>query len=235
MTSVADSPTGPRVAIAVVVVPAFNEERAIGDVVRGLRAHGHRVVVVDDGSSDGTHEEALRAGAVTIRHPVNRGQGAALQTGILHGLRLGARYLVTFDADGQHEAGDIDALLRSLEESGADVALGSRFLGQARDIGRGRRILLRCATVFTNWTSGVRLTDAHNGLRAMTAEAARVIRIRQDGMAHASEIVQQLRAHGLRHVEVPVTVYYTAYSRSKGQSGFAALSVLYNLLVGRIR
>ena len=131
-----------RASEAVVVVPAFNEERAIADVVRGLRSHGHRVVVVDDGSSDRTLEQALRAGAVAIRHPVNRGQGAALQTGMVHALRLGARYVVTFDADGQHEAGDIEVLLRALEESGADVALGSRFLGQARDIGRGRRILL---------------------------------------------------------------------------------------------
>ena len=217
------------------IVPARNEAPVIGSVIEGLLGVGARVVVVDDGSSDGTGEVARRAGATVLRHPVNRGQGAALQTGFCRALREGARFVATFDADGQHDPEDLPRMLEALRESGAQVALGSRFLGHALDIPRGRRALLRMATLFTNLTTGVRLTDAHNGLRLLTAEAVRALRIRQDGMAHASEIIEQIGALGLRCLEVPVTVRYTDYSKAKGQSGFGSLGVLYNLLVGRLR
>lgn len=223
-------PPGSR---AIAVIAAFNEARAIEAVVRDLRPHVGEVIVVDDGSSDATAEVARRAGAVVIRHAINRGQGAALQTGITAALARGAAIVVTFDADGQHVASDVPKLVEPVAGGRADVALGSRFLGGASNVPAMRRLLLKGAVVFTRLTSGLHLTDAHNGLRALSRKAAGTIRIRQDRMAHASEIVSEIRRHGLKFVEVPITVLYTEYSRAKGQSAFGAFRILFDLLVGK--
>jgi len=181
-----------------VVIAAYNEATAIARVVAGVRGCGYPVVVVDDGSRDATFDIALASGAVAIRHPINLGQGAALQTGIAYALERGAQTIVTFDADGQHRASDIAALLAALERERADFALGSRFHGRSLRIPSTRRLLLRAATLFTQLTTGLRLTDTHNGLRAITRRGAAVLRIRQNRMAHASEILSQIAASGLR-------------------------------------
>jgi glycosyltransferase involved in cell wall biosynthesis len=189
--------------------------------------------VVDDGSADGTADRASAA-AIVVRHPVNLGQGAALQTGIDFALQQGAEVIVTFDADGQHRAADIERLVAALREARADFALGSRFLGQAIAISPARRLLLRAATLFTQLTTGLRLTDTHNGLRAMTRLGAQRIRLRQNRMAHASEILAQIAASGLPYVEVPVRIEYTAYSLAKGQRLGDALAILLDLFARRL-
>lgn len=223
----------PLEASVFVIVPAFNEAAAVGAVVGELRVTGATVVVVDDCSSDATAVVAREAGAVVLRHILNRGQGAALQTGIAHALRHGARIVVTFDADGQHDAGDLDALVAPVRDGRADVVLGSRFLAASNDVPPARRLLLRMAVVFTRATSGLRITDAHNGLRAFSRRAAASIDIKLDRMAHASELMDQIRRGGLRHAEVPVRVRYTPYARRKGQRGVHALRVAFDYLVGR--
>jgi polyprenyl-phospho-N-acetylgalactosaminyl synthase len=216
-----------------VVVPAYNEARVLGGVVEELVARGHRVVVVDDGSSDDTPAAARRAGAVVLKHAINRGQGAALQTGIAYALRRGAEHIVTFDSDGQHAAEDVDALVAPLRAGRADVVLGSRFIGSSEGMPGGRKAILALAVIFTRVASGARVTDTHNGLRAFTRDAAAKLDIRLDRMAHASEILDQIVRHGLRFEEVPVHVRYTDYSRRKGQSSFAALRILADYVVGR--
>ncbi len=216
-----------------IVVPAYHEAAAIGGVVSDLGAARFAVVVVDDGSTDGTADAARAAGAVVLRHVLNRGQGAALQTGIDFALRRGARRVVTFDADGQHSAGDIPALLAALD-GGADVALGSRFLGQHVGATRGRALFLRAAVVVSNLLAGARFTDAHCGLRAFTAEAAPRLRITQDRMAHASELVRKIARSGLHVAEVPATIRYTEYSRKKGQSAMGALRILFDYFFRRV-
>src|SRR5262249_55674272 len=128
-----------------VVVPAYNEAQVIGEVIAGLIAHFSRVVVVDDGSIDRTGEQARAAGATVLRHIINLGQGAALQTGIDYVLAQGSKFIATFDADGQHNPGDLIIMLERLEESGADVALGSRFLGSSPGISMQRRMVLQIA------------------------------------------------------------------------------------------
>jgi glycosyltransferase involved in cell wall biosynthesis len=208
------------------VIAAFQEGKVIGDVVREVVRAGWSVVVVDDGSTDNTSAEARAAGALVIRHALNRGQGASLQTGIDYALRRGARYLVTFDADGQHNASEIPALLAALAD--ADVALGSRFLGTIEGAQQGRRALLRTAIVVSNGLSGMKLTDAHCGLRAFRREAAAALRMTQDRMAHASELLRKIKTSNLRVVEVPVTVRYTEHSLSKGQSGLQAVRILFD-------
>ena len=216
-----------------VVVAAYNEAEAIGPVVAELVARGHRVAVVDDGSRDQTSGVARRNGATVLRHPVNRGQGAALQTGIRYALQRGADFIVTFDSDGQHDAQDVDALVAPLQAGRADVVLGSRFIGTTENIPPMRKAILAMAVVFTRVASGARVTDTHNGLRAFTRAAAAKLDIRLDRMAHASEILDQIVRHELRFEEVPVHVRYTDYSRRKGQSSFAALRILADYVLGR--
>jgi len=155
-----------------VVVPAKNEAAVIAETVRGLLCLGVRVVVVDDGSDDDTAAVAQAAGAVVLRHPINVGQGGAIQTGIDFAILRGARVLVSFDADGQHVAEDVPRLLAALD-SGAHVALGSRFAGRIEGASRGRIVLLRIAVTVSNALSGLWLTDAHCGLRAFRASSRR--------------------------------------------------------------
>jgi polyprenyl-phospho-N-acetylgalactosaminyl synthase len=212
-----------------VICAAYNEATVIGRVVEELSRAGHQVVVVDDGSSDGTPHVAAAAGAHVVVHPINLGQGAALQTGIDFALSHGADILVTFDADGQHRVSDIPRLVDALARERADFALGSRFLGQTYNLPTLRRWVLRAATVFTRLTTGLRLTDSHNGLRALTRQGASAIRLRQNRMAHASEILVEIAQSGLRYVEVPVTIEYTAYSLAKGQRIGDSVTILLDL------
>jgi glycosyltransferase involved in cell wall biosynthesis len=228
MTAGAPRPTADNLWI---VVPAYKEAATIAGVVMSLRVLGYQqVCVVNDGSPDDTGPLALAAGAHVLEHVVNLGQGAALQTGISYALANGAEYICTFDADGQHPADSVGALVAALEESGADVALGSRFLAKQCSVPPLRRMLLKAALIFTRVHAHVGVTDTHNGLRMFTRHAAQSIHIEQPAMAHASEILQKIGAAKLRFVEVPVEVAYTEYSRRKGQSGFDAVKILVDLL-----
>ena len=217
-----------------VVVPAYNEARVIAGIIAELKWDAHRIVLVDDGSSDSTAEVAAECDAVVLRHPINLGQGAALQTGIEFALARGAEFIVTFDADGQHRTAEIGRLIEALKTHRADFALGSRFLGSAVNVPPLRRMLLRAATLFTRLTTGLALTDAHNGLRAMTRRGALRIRLRQNRMAHASEILGQIAASGLKFVEVPVTIDYSSYSLAKGQRSGDLIVILLDLFARRL-
>jgi glycosyltransferase involved in cell wall biosynthesis len=218
-----------------VVIAAYNEARVIARVVSDVRRRGFQVVLVDDGSADATPEIAAKAGAVVVRHPVNLGQGAALQTGIDFALNASAEFVVTFDADGQHRAAEIETLIDALTESRADFALGSRFFGATVNLPPARRLLLKAATWFTRLTSGLRVSDTHNGFRAMTRRGAAAIRLRQNRMAHASELLEQIARSGLPYVEAPVTIEYSEYSLAKGQKLSDALSILLDLSVQRLQ
>ena len=218
-----------------VVVPAYNEATTVGEVVARLREFCPNVVVIDDCSSDRTAERARAAGACVLRHPINLGQGAALQTGITYALQRGADHIVTFDADLQHRAEDVPRMLAALSESGADFALGSRFLGSAQNLDRMRKLVLKAAVIFTRITTGLKLTDAHNGIRAMTRRGAASLRIRQNRMAHASEVLQQIARSRLPYIEVPVTVEYTSYSRAKGQRLSNSVNIVLELFTGALQ
>lgn len=218
-----------------VVIPAFNESSRIQSVSKDLRAHGRwQVVVVDDGSSDGTARQAAEEGVWVLQHIVNRGQGAALQTGIDFALSQDARVVVTFDADGQHCGEDVPKMLAPIFAGECDVTLGSRFLGRAENVPRFRRFLLKVAVLLSRLTSGLSLTDTHNGLRAMTSEAAKQLRMSEDGMAHASEFLDRLAVSKLAWKEVPVTIRYSAGTLAKGQRNSAAFKILFRILISKV-
>lgn len=217
-----------------IIVPAYHEAARLGNTLHTLMQSYRQVVVIDDGSADATSQVAHDAGAWVVRHPINCGQGAALQTGITFALQQGADYLVTFDADGQHDPTEIPRLLEPLQTGQADVALGSRFLGNTVNMPWTRRFILKAGVLFTRIVSQMRVTDAHNGFRALTRQAAQKISLLQDRMAHASEILDQIRRHRLRYVEVPVTIRYTADTLAKGQSSLHAVKIAGELLLGRM-
>jgi len=216
-----------------VVVPAYNEGRVIGDVITGLASAFPNIVVVNDGSSDETAEILRGLPAVVVKHQINLGQGASLQTGITFALERGANYIVTFDADGQHRAEDALSALRLLAEGQCDVVCGSRFLGTTSNVPRMRKIILKTVVGLANLTAGTKMTDAHNGLRALSRRAASCLDLHQSGMAHASEIMSQLRNHKMNIREVPVQINYTQYSLAKGQSSLNSINILVDLVIGR--
>lgn len=213
------------------VVPLFNEETVIADVVRdALRTFAH-VVVVDDGSSDGGADAAAAAGAVVVRHPVNLGQGAALQTGFEYARSVPSmRWVVTFDADGQHQVSDVLAMLDKARAEDLHVVFGSRFLDDRTTPSLMKKIVLRLAVGYTNVTTGTKLTDAHNGLRVMRRDVVERLDITQNRMAHASELVAQIGEMRIRYGESAVHILYTDYSKSKGQSLWNSVNILVELM-----
>jgi len=212
-----------------IVIPAFNEQKAIGSTIQSLHNEGYsNILVINDGSVDETAWAAQEAGAEVISHIINRGQGAALQTGIEYARETyEPDVIVTFDADGQHRPEDIPSLIRPVTEEGFDIALGSRFLTQDSNVPFLRKIILKAGIIFTRFVSNIKLTDTHNGLRALGKKAMDSIDIAHRGMEHASDIIDEISRKKLKYMEVPVKVIYSEYSRQKGQktSGFIKMGI----------
>jgi polyprenyl-phospho-N-acetylgalactosaminyl synthase len=214
-----------------IIVPLYNEAQVIHDVVTGLLEVFPNVVCVDDGSRDDSAAEAERAGAVVVRHSVNLGQGAAIQTGITFALRdPDARWFVTFDADGQHLVSDAVDMVARLRAGEAEMVFGSRFLDDRTRMGLIKGPVLKLAVAYSNSSTGVRLTDTHNGLRAFSRGMAERFDLRQNRMAHASEIIEQVGDAKVAYVEHPVHIQYTEYSRRKGQSLWNSVNILAEML-----
>jgi len=215
-----------------IIIPAYNEAEKISSVVSGVKAAQPEslIVVVDDGSADATAELAVFAGAEVLRHKINRGQGAALKTGIDYAFRRQVDAVVFFDADGQMEPSDIKLLIDKLAE-GYDAALGSRNLGRALNMPLTKKITKKLALYFTCLTTGLKLTDTHNGFQAWTAKSLKQLNLGQDRQAYASEVLHEIKRLKLKYCEVPVTIRYTDYSIKKGQSIWNAFGILWDLLI----
>ena len=223
---------GSRVHDTWVVIPLYNEESVISDVIAQVRTAFAQVVCVDDGSSDRSADLAAKAGARVVRHPLNLGQGAALQTGFDYALTdPSMQYVVTFDADGQHQIADALGMVERLRAGEADVVFGSRFLDERSKPSFAKNMVLRAAVGYTNMTTHTRLTDAHNGLRAISRPVVEQLDITQNGMAHASELVAQIGALKASYVEHPVHILYTDYSKAKGQSLWNSINILAELIL----
>jgi glycosyltransferase involved in cell wall biosynthesis len=219
----------------VVIIPAYNEEGTIVGVIRGLKTQGFsKIIVIDDCSTDRTGPLARQEEALVVRHVVNRGLGGALGTGIRAALRHQAKIIVTFDADGQHDPGDLPALLKPILDDGADVVIGSRNC-RPNEIPFSRRIAHQVANLVTFILFGARTTDSQSGLRAFSRPAAEKIQIGTAGMEVSSEIIAEIARSRLRRKEVPIKAIYTEYSLSKGQSFEVGLQTLAKLVLARMR
>jgi len=219
-----------------IVIAAYNEKDSIARVIDDLHKHGYKnIIVVDDGSKDNTTQIAERKKVMVLQHILNRGQGAALKTGIDYAVQQGADIIITFDADGQHQAKEIKNLIKPVTSGKAEVALGSRFLKDDSNIPFMRKLLLKGSVLIQRFFYGINLTDAHNGFRALSRKAAQKIEITADRMAHASQIIDEISKKKIRYTEVPVTILYTQYSLKKGTGSFSqALKVLWRMIVDKI-
>ena len=219
------------------VIPCFNEGKVIEDVIRNARKTFPNIVAVNDGSSDDSAARIHTAGAHLVNHPVNLGQGAAIQTGVEYArAQPGAKYFVTFDADGQHQVKDVVAMLERLRTEEKDIIVGTSF-GRPRSADDQvpwiKRLVLRTVVLLSPRTRRLGLTDAHNGLRVFNRKVADELNIRMNGMSHASEFVAQIDERGWRVAEQPVDILYTEYSMSKGQSLINGVNILADGFVAR--
>ena len=209
----------------------YNEGRVIEGVVRDVVRDFAHVVCVDDGSSDESVEAARAGGAIVVQHPINMGQGASLQTGFDYALSDPLMTeVVTFDADGQHQVHDAVGMVEKLRADDLDVVIGSRFLDDRTEMARVRKAILKTAAVYTRMTTGMALTDAHNGLRAIDRSLLERIRIHQNRMAHASELIEQIGQADVKWAEFPTHVIYSEYSKAKGQSLLNSVNILFELI-----
>ena len=217
------------------IVPCYNEGSVIFDVLSHARETFPNIVAVNDGSRDDSAAQIRAAGAHLVNHPVNLGQGAAIQTGVEYArAQPGAQFFVTFDADGQHQVKDVVRMIERLRAEPVDILVGTRFAGQDNSqVPWIKRMVLKTVVLLSPRTRKLGLTDAHNGLRAFNKRVADEMNIRMNGMSHASEIVSMIDKQGWRVDEEPVDILYTEYSMSKGQSLINGVNILADGLVAR--
>lgn len=213
-----------------IVIPAFNEAAVIGKVVADVRTVFGNVICVDDGSADGTGDLALRAGAHLVRHPINLGQGAAIQTGVEYArAQPGAQVFATFDADGQHRVSDVTTMIDRLRRGDVDVVIGTRFGAQAGARPPFvKRLVLQTAARLSRRGRRLGLTDTNNGLRVFNKKVADGLDITMSGMSHANEFIALIDENGWRVAEEPVEVLYTDYSKSKGQPLLNGVNIIFD-------
>ncbi|MBN1502542.1 glycosyltransferase family 2 protein [Candidatus Woesearchaeota archaeon] len=218
-----------------IVIPAYNEEKTIGKVLNSLKKAGYKnVVVVDDGSQDKTPVIVRKLNVPLLRHIINRGQGAALKTGIEYALLKEADIIVTFDADGQFLVKEIRKVVEPITNKDAEAVLGSRFLGEARNIPFSKKIVLSIGKIVVRILYGIKVTDSQIGFRAFSRKAAETIDIKSNRMEHAGEIMGEIVRNSLRYKEVPVTIIYTSYSKKRGQSWKDSLKLGIKMLLRRM-
>lgn len=218
------------------IIPVYNEYPVIAEVVNNALRTFPNIVCVDDGSDDQSHRKIAGTAAHLIRHPVNLGQGAAVQTGVEFARsKTGANYFVTFDADGQHQVADVLRMVNRLRTEPVDIVVGTRFSGDVSHIPLMKRAVLKTAVMVSVRGRRLGLTDSHNGLRTFNRRVAEEMNITSNGMGHAPEIVEMIASRGWRVAEEPVTILYTEYSTGKGQSLLNGVNIVFDSAVRRNR
>ena len=192
----------------IIGIPAFNEEENIAAIIIKLKRKYDHVLVCDDGSSDMTHDIASSLGAIVVKHPTNLGYGAAIKTIFNEARKIDGDILITFDADGQHKISEIDSVLKPISENKADIVIGSRFLGNTKDIPKYRKIGIKMITGLTNTLTGSEITDAQSGFRAYSKKVLNEISPTESGMGISTEILIKSSKKQMRISEVPITISY---------------------------
>jgi len=219
-----------------IIIPVYNDSASVTNVATALLKAGYgKIIIIDDGSSDDVMEKLKHLPVFYLKHSVNLGQGAALQTGINYAIKQEAEIIITFDADGQHQPADIAALLEPIVADEADIVLGSRFLSDdLATLPTFRKLTLQTARFINLLFSGLLLSDAHNGLRALNKKAMTMINLTENKMAHASEILFEIKKYRLRWKEVPVNISYTPQTIKKGQSSVDSIRILFDLVLHKL-
>lgn len=217
----------------IALIPAYNEEATLADVLTRTRPFVDGMVVVDDGSEDRTADIARAQGATVVGHVINRGLGASLATGFAAAVRLGADTVITLDADGQHDPAEIAKFVEAIRD-GADVVIGSRKLTGFVGMPLHRRAAQVAGNVATFLLFGAMVTDSQSGFRALTRYALGKIALKSNRMEVSSELIAQAHSRGLKLVEVPIRSIYTPYSLAKGQSFLVGLKTLFKLVLRRM-
>jgi glycosyltransferase involved in cell wall biosynthesis len=218
-----------------VIVPCYNEASVIRKTVEEVLEKGYTVVIVDDCSRDNSKKELEGLPIFYLRHRVNMGQGAALQTGIDFARKKGAKYFVTFDADGQHDSHDITGMLALLEKENADIVFGSRFLpGAKTNVSRARSLALNIGRYVNYLASGIMLSDSFNGLRLFSKTTAEKIKLTENRTAHPIEFLVVTAAKRLKYAEYPVAIHYSEYSKNKGLKNKDGIRILFEILLYKI-
>jgi glycosyltransferase involved in cell wall biosynthesis len=221
----------------VFVIPAFNEADVIFSTIQPVVIAGHKVICIDDASNDATGHAASEAGATVIRHLINSGQGASLQTGFDFILQRSvnfedAKYVVTFDADGQHSLSDLERFLNAFKNRpDLDIVLGSRFLSLKFKGSRSKKILLKTMASVSKYTFGIKLTDRHNGFRVIRKDKLHYFQLKSPGYEHADEFLHIISRNHLEYLEVATDINYTEYSVSKGQPVINGFKIVFDRLI----
>jgi glycosyltransferase involved in cell wall biosynthesis len=218
-----------------VIIPCYNEAVVIRNTVSAVLEKGFSVVVVDDCSKDNSKKELANLPVYYLRHRVNLGQGAALQTGIRFAIKKGGEYFVTFDADGQHDSNDIDDMIKLIEFSKTDIVFGSRFLpGSKTNVSGSRSFVLNVARYVNYLVSGILLSDAYNGLRLFNRKAAGVLKLTENKMAHATQIQMLVAKNKLTYSEYPNSIHYNEYSKGKGLKNLDGIKIFFEIFLHKI-
>lgn len=213
------------------VIPARDEAKTITEIIDNVKPIVDEVVVINDGSTDQTRVLAETKNITVLSHIINRGQGAALETGNQYALKKGADIVVHFDADGQFLAEEIKEVIAPIKSKEAEIVFGSRFLGKKSNMPWQKKyFIIPLAHLINKIFIGATLTDPQNGFRALSRQAAKKINIEQDGMAHNSEIIFKAFSGRLKIKEVPVTIIYHNF----GQRFSGGLKIVKDLILARL-
>jgi glycosyltransferase involved in cell wall biosynthesis len=202
-----------------IIIPLYNEEQVLNEVISDLNKNFSNIIVVDDGSNDKSNELLQNLNVTLITHPLNLGQGAAIKTAFEYVQTIKKAYaIVTFDADGQHSTKDAVRFAKEIISCKEDIIFGSRFIKNGKKVPLLKRILLKFAILATNIMTKVQLTDTHNGLKAIKTETLKRLNLSISGYAFESQIVMEVSKAKIPYKEMPTNISYTKYSIKKGQS-----------------
>jgi len=221
-----------------IVVPAYNEEKTVGHIIEEIASLGYHVILIDDGSRDNTYEIAKKS---TVKYPhnifiyehiINRGLGAALKTGMIGALNHGAKYVVTFDADGQHAVEDIAKVCKPLKDGKVDVVIGSRPF---EDMPGSKNFANTVMNLMTRVFYRINVKDSQSGLRAFTSEVIPKLNILSKGYGVSSEFVREIRRNNLKLAEVTITTIYTPETQAKGTNAKVGIKILLKMIIDIFR